>query len=176
MSSVVSRAAVPMHKLHAHGTLWAGVHDLCHAGMGCLHVHVHERTSQFGGSRANYNPNIACPFCGTDVELLSRLLFDCPATSAQRISMFDKVSSLTGCAENCAVFRPCLLHPPRCCNSVSDDVWGGSGTGQMGSRHVSGYLVQAWALQSTCKHNDGAKLPLPPAAVGRGAGGVVAMA
>jgi hypothetical protein len=40
---------------------------------------------------------------------------------------------------------------------------------------VSAYLVQAWDVRNSCKHN-GAVLPLSAAPVGRGADGVDAMA
>jgi hypothetical protein len=42
-------------------------------------------------------------------------------------------------------------------------------------RFVSAYLVQAWDVRNSCKHN-GAVLPLSAAPVGRGADGVDAMA
>jgi hypothetical protein len=40
---------------------------------------------------------------------------------------------------------------------------------------LSAYLVQAWDVRNSCKHN-GAVLPLSAAPVGRGADGVDAMA
>jgi hypothetical protein len=43
------------------------------------------------------------------------------------------------------------------------------------SRSISAYLVQAWDVRNSCKHN-GAVLPLFAAPVGRGADGVDAMA
>jgi hypothetical protein len=42
------------------------------------------------------------------------------------------------------------------------------------SRSISAYLVQAWDVRNSCKHN-GAVLPLSAAPVGRGADGVDAM-
>jgi hypothetical protein len=42
-------------------------------------------------------------------------------------------------------------------------------------RSISAYLVQAWDVRNSCKHN-GAVLPLSAAPVGRGADGVDAMA
>jgi hypothetical protein len=43
------------------------------------------------------------------------------------------------------------------------------------SRSIAEYLVQAWDVCNSCKHN-GAVLPLPSAPEGRGADGVDAMA
>ncbi|KAF6250317.1 hypothetical protein COO60DRAFT_895287 [Scenedesmus sp. NREL 46B-D3] len=72
-----------------------GIELLLRVRMGCLCVH--ERTSQLGGRRAN--PTSGCPCCGAEVESLSHLMFDCPATSAQRDSMFAEIRSMPGCAE-----------------------------------------------------------------------------
>jgi hypothetical protein len=58
---------------------------------------------------------------------------------------------------------------------ISDDVWGGKGVCRVISRSISAYLVQAWDVRNSCKHN-GAVLPLSAAPVGRGADGVDAMA
>jgi hypothetical protein len=58
---------------------------------------------------------------------------------------------------------------------VSDDVWGSKGVCPVISRSISAYLVQAWDVRNSCKHN-GAVLPLSAAPVGRGADGVDAMA
>jgi hypothetical protein len=58
---------------------------------------------------------------------------------------------------------------------VSDDVWGSKGVCRVISRCISAYLVQAWDVRNSCKHN-GAVLPLSAAPVGRGADGVDAMA
>jgi hypothetical protein len=58
---------------------------------------------------------------------------------------------------------------------VSDDVWGSKGVCRVISRSISVYLVQAWDVRNSCKHN-GAVLPLSAAPVGRGADGVDAMA
>jgi hypothetical protein len=58
---------------------------------------------------------------------------------------------------------------------VSDDVWGSKGVCRVISRSISAYLVQAWDVRNSCKHN-GAVLPLSAAPVGRGADGVDAMA
>jgi hypothetical protein len=54
---------------------------------------------------------------------------------------------------------------------VSDDVWGSKGVCRVISRSISAYLVQAWDVRNSCKHN-GAVLPLSAAPVGRGADGV----
>jgi hypothetical protein len=58
---------------------------------------------------------------------------------------------------------------------VSDDVWGSKGVCREISRSVAAYLVQAWDVRNSCKHN-GAVLLLSSAPVGRGADGVDAMA
>jgi hypothetical protein len=42
---------------------------------------------------------------------------------------------------------------------VSDDVWGSKGVCRVISRSISAYLVQAWDVRNSCKHN-GAVLPL----------------
>jgi hypothetical protein len=62
-----------------------GIELLMRVQMGCFCVH--ERTSRYGGSRAD--SNTACPACGQGVESLSHLMFDCPAASVQRDTMFD---------------------------------------------------------------------------------------
>jgi hypothetical protein len=59
---------------------------------------------------------------------------------------------------------------------ISDDVWGSKGVCRViSSRSISAYLVQAWDVRNSCKHN-GAVLPVSAAPVGRGADGVDAMA
>jgi hypothetical protein len=58
---------------------------------------------------------------------------------------------------------------------VSDDIWGSRGRCRVISRSIAEYLVQAWDVHNSCKHN-GAVLPLPSAPEGRGADGVDAMA
>jgi hypothetical protein len=58
---------------------------------------------------------------------------------------------------------------------VSDDNWGSRGRCWVISRSIAEYLVQAWDLRNSCKHN-GAVLFLPSAPEGRGADGVDAMA
>jgi hypothetical protein len=51
----------------------------------------------------------------------------------------------------------------------------GKGVCRVISRSISAYLVQAWDVRNSCKHN-GAVLPLSAAPVERGADGVDAMA
>jgi hypothetical protein len=58
---------------------------------------------------------------------------------------------------------------------ASDDIWGSRGRCWVISRSIAEYLVQAWDVRNSCKHN-GAVLPLPSAPEGRGADGVDAMA
>jgi hypothetical protein len=58
---------------------------------------------------------------------------------------------------------------------VSDDIWGSRGRCRVISRSIAEYLVQAWDVRNSCKHNE-AVLPLPSAPEGRGADGVDAMA
>jgi hypothetical protein len=77
---------------------------------------VHERTSRYGGSRAD--SSTACPACGQNVESLSHLMFDCPATSAQRDTMLDEIlfcAKLLVALKNCAMFWHCLMHRSSCC-------------------------------------------------------------
>jgi hypothetical protein len=40
-----------------------------------------------------FSPSALCPACGQGVESLSHLMFDCPATSVQRDTMFDEIRS-----------------------------------------------------------------------------------
>jgi hypothetical protein len=54
---------------------------------------------------------------------------------------------------------------------VSDNVWGSRGVCRVISRSIAEYLVQAWDVRNSCKHN-GAVLPHPSAPEGRGADGV----
>jgi hypothetical protein len=63
---------------------------------------VHERTSQYGGRRADRNT--ACPCCGAEVESLSHLMFDCSATyaSVQRDSMFVAIMMIKSVSSCCA--------------------------------------------------------------------------
>jgi hypothetical protein len=58
---------------------------------------------------------------------------------------------------------------------VSDDIWGSRGRCRVISRSIAEYLVQAWDVRNSCKHN-GAVLPIPSAPEGRGADGIDAMA
>jgi hypothetical protein len=58
---------------------------------------------------------------------------------------------------------------------ATDDIWGSRGRCRVISRSIAEYLVQAWDVRNSCKHN-GAVLPLPSAPEGRGADGVDAMA
>jgi hypothetical protein len=55
---------------------------------------------------------------------------------------------------------------------VSDDVWGGRGRCRVISRSIAEYLVQAWDVRNSCKHNGAVLLP-PSAPLGRGADGVM---
>ncbi|KAF6264051.1 hypothetical protein COO60DRAFT_269516 [Scenedesmus sp. NREL 46B-D3] len=77
------------------GGVWASTHKSC-----------------AGGRRANSTSG--CPCCGAEVESLSLLMFDCPATSAQRDSMFAEIRSMPGCAEKlCSVLS--MADSSRCC-------------------------------------------------------------
>jgi hypothetical protein len=148
-----------------------GVELMMRVRLGCLCVH--ERTSRFGGRRANHNT--ACPACHAPVESLSHFMFECPATSSFRDHMFDGIRQFPGCAER---LRACLAMSNatvRVSRFVSDDLWGGREVAVCVSGLIAEYLVQAWGLRNGCKHN-GAELPLPSAPVGRGADGDVAMA
>jgi hypothetical protein len=84
---------------------------------------VHERTSQYGGRRADRNT--ACPCCGAEVESLSHLMFDCSAASAQRDSMFYAIKSVSGCcAEKLRTVMSMSYSSIRLLHFVSDNVWG----------------------------------------------------
>jgi hypothetical protein len=97
-------------------------------------------------------------------------MFDCPATSVQRDTMFDEIrSALQDVAGGAEKLRNKLLR------FVSDDIWGSRGRCRVISRSIAEYLVQAWDVRNSCKHN-GTVLPLPSAPEGRGADGVDAMA
>jgi hypothetical protein len=85
-----------------------GVALLMRVRMECLCVH--ERTSHYGGSRAD--SNTACPARGQNVESLSHLMFDCPAVAvAGGAGKLRNVLSLTDASTKLLRF-------------VSDDVWG----------------------------------------------------
>jgi hypothetical protein len=77
--------------------------------------------------------------------------------------------------KNCAMFVALSDASTKLLRFVSDDVWGSKGVCRVISRSISAYLVQAWDVRNSCKHN-GAVLPLSAAPVGRGADGVDAMA
>jgi hypothetical protein len=56
---------------------------------------------------------------------------------------------------------------------VSDDVWGRKGFCRLVSRSIAAYLVKAWDVRNSCKHNR-AVLPLS-SAPGRGSAGPMAL-
>jgi hypothetical protein len=62
---------------------------------------------------------------------------------------------------------------------VSDDVWGSKGVCRLVSRSIAAYLVKAWDVRKSCKHN-GAVLPDEAPSFfrprGRGADGIDATA
>jgi hypothetical protein len=143
---------------------------------------VHERTSRYGGIRADCSTT--CHACGQNVKALSHLMFDCPATSAQRDSLWYD----TMLHEICSVLRPVVGGAEKLRNVlalsdaltkllrfISDYVWGSIRVCRVISRSVSAYLMHVWDVCNSCKHN-GAVLPLSVAPVGRGADGVDAMA
>ena len=98
-----------------------GIELLMRVRIGCLCVH--ERTSRFGGRRAN--PTTACPACGA-AESLSHFMFECPATSSLRNSMFDGIRALPGCAEKLRTLLSMHDASVRVLRFVSDDLWGGA--------------------------------------------------
>jgi hypothetical protein len=112
-------------------------------------------------------------------------MFDCPATSAQRDTMFDQIRSVlhhtvAGGAEKMRNVLSLTDASDKLLRFVSDDVWGSKGVCRPVSRGIAAYLMQAWApsahdVRNSCKHN-GAVLPLSSALVRRGAAGVDAMA
>jgi hypothetical protein len=116
---------------------------------------------------------------GQGVESLSHLMFDCPATSVQRDTMFDEIrSALQDVAGGAEKLRNVLSLPDAATKLlcfVSDDIWGSRGRCRVISGSIAEYLVQVWDVRNSCKHN-GAVLPLPSAPEGRGADGVDAMA
>jgi hypothetical protein len=107
-------------------------------------------------------------------------MFDCPATSTQRNTMLDEVRSVlqqtvAGGADKLRNVLSLTYASTKLFCFVSDDVWGSKGVCQLVSRSVAAYLVKAWNVRNSCKHN-GAVLPLSSAPGGRGADGVDAMA
>jgi hypothetical protein len=123
-----------------------GVELLMRVRMGSLCVH--ERTSRYGGSRAN--TSTACPACGQNVESLSHLMFDCPATSAQRDAMLDEIRSVlrpvVGGAEKLRNVLAMSDASTKLLRFISDDVWGSKGVCQVISRSISAYLVQGMCV------------------------------
>jgi hypothetical protein len=114
------------------------------------------------------------------VESLSHLMFDCPATSAQRDTMLDEIRSVlqqtvAGGAGKLRNVLSLADVSTKLLRFVSDDVWGSKGVCRRVSRSIAAYLVNAWDVRNSCKHN-GAVLPLSSAPGGRGADGVDAMA
>jgi hypothetical protein len=106
-------------------------------------------------------------------------MFDCPATSAQRDTMFDENRSVLrdvrGGAEKLRNVMSLTDASTKLLCFISDDVWGSRGVCRVISRSIAEYLVQAWDVRNNCK-NNGAVLPLSSAPEGRGADGVDAMA
>jgi hypothetical protein len=93
--------------------------------------------------------------------------------------MFDEIrSALQDVAGGAEKLRNVLSLPDastKLLRFVSDDIWGSRGRCRVNSRSIAEYLVQAWDVRNSCKHNR-AVLPLPSAPEGRGADGVDAMA
>jgi hypothetical protein len=93
--------------------------------------------------------------------------------------MFDEIrSALQDVAGGAEKLRTVLSLPDastKLLRFVSDDIWGSRGRCRVISRSIAEYLVQAWDVRNSCKHN-GAVLPLPSAPEGRVADGVDAMA
>ncbi len=133
--------------------------------LGCLAVH--ERTSRYGGRRAN--GNTACPACGAGVESLSHLLFDCAATSVQRDEMFNEIRALSGCAAKLRNLLSITDAEVKVKRFVSDDAWGS--VRLLVSRFIADFFEKAWGVRNACKHEGVVAAPL-----GRGADGVDAMA
>jgi hypothetical protein len=118
-----------------------GIELLIRVRMSCLWAH--ERTRQYGGSRAD--SNTACPACGQGVESLSHLMFDCPATSVQRDAMFDEIRSVLrdvrGGAERLRNVLSLTDASTKLLRFVSDDVWGSRGVCRVISRSIAEHLV-----------------------------------
>jgi hypothetical protein len=87
--------------------------------------------------------------------------------------MFDEIkSALQDVAGGAEKLRNVLS--TKLLRFVSDDIWGSRGRCRVISRSIAEYLVQAWDVRNSCKHN-GAVLPLPSAPEGRWADGIDAM-
>ena len=151
------------------GSPTRGVELMMRVRLGCLAVH--ERTSRYGGRRAD--GNAACPACGAGVESLSHLLFDCAATSVQRDEMFNEIRALSGCAAKLRNLLSITDAEVKVKRFVSDDAWGSARL--LVSRFIADFLEKAWGVRNACKH-DGVVLLSVAAPLGRGADGVDAMA
>jgi hypothetical protein len=80
------------------------------------------------------------------------------------------VCSELGCCDS----QPTATAQYRDLDLVSDDVWGSKGVCRLVSRSIAAYLVRAWDVHNSCKHN-GAVLPLSSGPGGGGAGPMALM-
>jgi hypothetical protein len=99
--------------------------------------------------------------------LLLHLMFDCPATSAQRDTMLDDIRSVlqqtvAGGSEKMRNVLSLTDASTKLLRFFSFDVWGSKGVCRLVSRSIAAYLVKVWDVRNSCKHN-GAVLPLSSA-------------
>ena len=121
-----------------------------------------------------------CPACLNADESLSHLLFDCTASHASRVYMFDKIKGIPGCESKLLACLSIHNEKERVCRFVSDDLWGSAATLQCVLPYIAQYLSIAWKLRCQREHNGGGTtqngLLLSASEMGRGADGRIAMA
>jgi hypothetical protein len=101
-------------------------------------------------------------------------------TTLQRDTILDEIRSVlqqtvAGGAEKLCNVLSLTDASTKLLRFVCDYVWGSKGVCRLVSRSIAAYLVKAWDVRISCKHN-GAVLPLSSAPEGRGVDGVDAMA
>jgi hypothetical protein len=126
------------------GAQTRGVELLMRVQMGSLCVHerpvVMEAAEQILAQRVLLVVRMSslCPI----------LMFDCPATSAQRDTMLDEIRSVlrqvAGGAEKLRNVLALSDASTKLLRFISDDVWGSKGVCRVISKSISSYLVQAW--------------------------------
>ena len=130
--------------------------------------------------RGVHRGHLLCPACSTAEESLSHLLFDCRASHAARVVMFDRIRAVPGCASKLQACLSIQDEKERVCRFVSDDVWGSTASLQFVLPYIAQYLTTAWKLRCQCEHNGGRTaqhdLLLSASEMGRGADGMIAMA
>ncbi|KAF6253230.1 hypothetical protein COO60DRAFT_436959 [Scenedesmus sp. NREL 46B-D3] len=76
------------------------------------------------------------------IQSLSHFMFDCPATSAQRDSMFAEIRSLPGCAEKLRSVLSMADSSIKVLRFVHDDIRCSSGRCRMVSPCIAAFLVK----------------------------------